>query len=58
MAQGVPHFVANHSPTRVVLRRAAPMLVLYVAVTLLMTASFAWSFEINLLADPRLRPRW
>ncbi len=50
VAQGVPHFVANHSPTRVVLRRAAPVLVLYVAVTLLMTASFAWSFEINLLA--------
>jgi hypothetical protein len=50
VAQGVPHFVADHSPTRVVLRRAAPILVAYLAVTLLMAASFRWSFEINLLA--------
>ena len=50
VAQGVPHFVAEHSPTRVVLRRAAPILVAYLAVTLLTTASFAWSFELNLLA--------
>jgi hypothetical protein len=46
----VPHFVADHSPTRVVLRRAAPVLVLYVVVTLLLTASFAWSIELNVLA--------
>ena len=50
VAEGVPHFVADHSPTRVVLRRAAPVLVVYVAVTLLMTASFTWSFEVNVLA--------
>ena len=50
VAEGVPHFVADHSPTRVVLRRAAPVLVLYLAVTLLMTASFNWSFEVNVLA--------
>jgi hypothetical protein len=50
VAQGVPHFVADHSPTRVVLRRAAPILVAYLAVTLLMTASFQWSFELNLVA--------
>ena len=50
VAEGVPHFVADHSPTRVVLRRAAPVLVAYLAVTLLMTASFTWSFEVNVLA--------
>ncbi len=50
VVRGVPHFVADHSPTRVVLRRAAPILVAYVAVTLLMTASFTWSIELNLLA--------
>lgn len=50
VAQGVPHFVADYSPTRVVLRRAAPILVAYLAGTLLLTASFAWSFEVNLLA--------
>jgi hypothetical protein len=50
VAQGVPHFVADHSPTRVVLRRAAPILVAYLAVTVLMAASFQWSFELNLLA--------
>jgi hypothetical protein len=50
VAEGIPHFVADHSPTRVVLRRAAPVLVVYLAVTLLMTASFTWSFEVNVLA--------
>jgi hypothetical protein len=50
VAEGVPHFVADHSPTRVVLRRAAPVLVVYLALTLLMTASFTWSFEVNVLA--------
>ncbi len=50
VVRGVPHFVADHSPTRVVLRRAAPILVVYVVVTLLLTASFAWSIELNLLA--------
>lgn len=50
VVRGVPHFVAEHSPTGVVLRRAAPLLVLYVAVTLLMTASFTWSIELNVLA--------
>ncbi|HEY8135588.1 MAG TPA: hypothetical protein VIF08_06065 [Candidatus Limnocylindrales bacterium] len=50
VAEGIPHFVADHSPTRVVLRRAAPVLVAYLAVTLLMTASFTWSFEVNVLA--------
>jgi hypothetical protein len=48
--RGVPHFAADSAPTRAVLRRAAPVLVAYLAVTLLMTASFAWSFEVNLLA--------
>lgn len=50
VARGVPHFAADVSPTRSALRRAAPVLVAYVAVTSLMTASFAWSFEVNLLA--------
>jgi hypothetical protein len=50
VAQGVPHFVADHSPTRVVLRRAAPILIAYLAVTLLMAARFQWSFELNLVA--------
>lgn len=50
VARGVPHFAAEVSPTRSALRRAAPVLVAYVVVTSLMTASFAWSFELNLLA--------
>ena len=50
VARGVPHFAADVSPTRSALRRAAPVLVAYLAVTVLMTASFAWSFEVNLLA--------
>jgi hypothetical protein len=50
VARGVPHFAADVSQTRSALRRAAPVLVAYVAVTSLMTASFAWSFEVNLLA--------
>ncbi len=50
VARGVPHFAADVSPTRSALRRAAPVLVAYVAVTSLMTASFAWSFEVNVLA--------
>jgi hypothetical protein len=48
--RGVPHFAADSALTRAVLRRAAPILVTYLAVTVIMTASFAWSFEVNLLA--------
>jgi FtsH-binding integral membrane protein len=48
--RGVPHFAVDSAPTRAVLRRAAPVLVAYLVVTLLMTASFAWSFEVNLVA--------
>ena len=50
VAQGVPHFAADSAITRSVLRRAAPILVAYLGLTLLMTASFAWSFEVNVLA--------
>ena len=50
MSQGVPQFVGESSPTRAVLRRSAPILVAYLALTVLLTASFAWSFELNVLA--------
>jgi len=50
VSRGVPHFVADHSATRVVLRRTAPLLVLYLVVSVLLTASFQWSFEANVLA--------
>jgi hypothetical protein len=48
--RGVPHFASDAAPSRSVLRRAAPTLVAYVALTVVMTASFAWSIEANLLA--------
>jgi hypothetical protein len=50
VSRGVPHFAVAVSPTRAALRRAAPVLVAYLGVTVLMTASFAWSFEVNMLA--------
>src|SRR3954453_3792841 len=50
VARGVPHFAAEVSPTRSALRRAAPVLAAYLVVTVLMTASFPWSFEVNVLA--------
>jgi hypothetical protein len=50
IARGVPHFVADHSPTRVVLRRAAPLLVAYLVVSLLLAANLSWSLELNLLS--------
>ena len=50
IAQGVPHFIGDYTASRFVLTRAAPLLVLYFVVTIVMTASFSYSLWLNALA--------